>query len=64
MADGTQRMELRWVFRPMAARSAQVRALDGRPVFGIGQASPSGETDIVLTDGTCVRASRKEVVAE
>jgi len=64
MDDPYQAAELTWVFRPEPTRPAPIRALAGRLVHGIGQVDPDGETDIVLRDGTHLRATRAEVVAE
>ena len=59
-----QRADLRWVFRPAAARPASVPALAGRPVHGSGQVGPDGQTEVVLSDGTRLRATPAEIVAE
>jgi hypothetical protein len=56
--------ELTWVFRPGATRSAQVRALAGRPIHATGPVGPDGEAEVVLNDGTQLRATAAEIVAE
>jgi hypothetical protein len=64
VTDRYRTAELRWVFRPVASRPEQVRALAGKPVHGIGPVGADGEVEVVLGDGTHVRAAPTEVVAE
>ncbi len=56
--------ELTWVLRPDAGRPAPVRALSGVPVHAVGTPGRDGRVDVVLRDGTRVRVSRTEIVAE
>jgi hypothetical protein len=56
--------ELTWVFRPAAERPEPLRQLTGRRVHAIGSVGPDGEAEVVLSDGTHLRATRAEVVAE
>jgi hypothetical protein len=62
--DDQRQAELNWIFRPGATRSEQVRALSGMAVHATGPVGPDGEADIVLRDGTRVRAKPAEIVAE
>lgn len=64
MADQYRVAELIWVFRPGATRSEQVRALAGRLVHAAGPVGVDGEAEVVLGDGTQLRAARAEIVAE
>jgi hypothetical protein len=56
--------DLVWVFRPDASRPAEVRALAGVPVHDPGRVGPDGAAEVVLRDGSRVRATRAEIVAE
>lgn len=56
--------ELRWIFRPRQDRPEAVRALTGASIYAAGPVGPDGEADIVLGDGTRVRATSTEIVAE
>ncbi len=64
VADQRRAAELTWIFRPAATRPRQVQALAGKPVHATGPVGPDGETDIVLQDGTRLRATPAEIVAE
>jgi hypothetical protein len=41
-----------------------MRALSGKPVYGVGPLGDDGRVEVVLQDGTRVRATPGEVVAE
>jgi hypothetical protein len=57
--------EMTWVFRPDPARDPQrSRAWDGAGVYGVGPVDGDGTVEVVLHDGTRVRATPGEVVAE
>ena len=56
--------ELKWVFRPGQARTADVLALAGQTVHSTGAPTADGTFEVVLSDGTRTRAYRREVVAE
>ena len=56
--------ELTWIFRPEASRPEPVQALAGRAVHATGPVHADGEIDIVLQDGTRVRARPAEIVPE
>ncbi len=66
VALGGQRRaaELAWIYRPETRRPAEVRALDGKPVHATGPVGPDGEMNVALRDGTRVRATPAEIVAE
>jgi hypothetical protein len=64
MSDQHRIQELTWVFRPGSTRSARVRALAGRHIHATGPVGPDGEAEVVLGDGTHVRATVAEIVAE
>ncbi len=64
MTEQHRAAELTWIFRPAATRPAGVRALDGRPIFAVGQVGPDGNAEVVLGDGTHLRAAVNEIVAE
>jgi hypothetical protein len=53
-----------WIFRPRPSRPADVVALSGARVHGAGAVDTDGTREIVLQDGTRVRADRAEVVIE
>jgi hypothetical protein len=60
-----QPTEMTWVFRPDPARDRQrSRASDGARVYGVGTVGDDGRVEVVLHDGTRVRALPGEVVAE
>lgn len=59
-----QAAELTWVFRPASTRPERFQALAGTPVHGTGPVSPDGEAEVVLGDGTRLRATPAEIVAE
>lgn len=52
------------MFRPEPTRAAALQSLSGKPIHATGQADANGETEIVLQDGTRVRAKSVEIVAE
>jgi hypothetical protein len=56
--------ELIWVLRPAADRPEQLRQRTGQRVHAIGSFGPDGEAEVVLSDGTHLRATRTEVVTE
>ena len=56
--------ELVWVFRPDQTRSADIQALAGVPVHATGPAGADGASEVVLRDGSRLRAMRAEIVAE
>jgi hypothetical protein len=56
--------ELTWVFRPSSAQPRQVRARAGAKVHAFGAVGTDGHTEVVLQDGTRLRALPTEVVAE
>jgi hypothetical protein len=66
MAGAEQRhaAELSWVFRPAPGRTAAVKALAGRAIHATGPVRADGEAEVVLSDGTRVRARPAEIVAE
>lgn len=64
MSDQRQTAELRWVFRPASGRPADLRALTGQPVHGTGPTGQDGQADVILADGTRVRVTRAEIIAE
>jgi hypothetical protein len=57
-------VSLSWVFRLAATRAVCERALTGVRVHGIGPDGPDGRAEVVLDDGTHVRATPAEVVTE
>lgn len=56
--------ELRWIYRPHQERPDDVRAHTGATIYSAGPVGPDGEADVVLKDGTRVRATLAEIVAE
>jgi hypothetical protein len=56
--------ELTWVFRPDGSRPATVRARAGARVHAVGLVGDDGCSEVVLQDGTRLRAFPAEVVAE
>lgn len=56
--------DLKWVFRPDANRPPEELALDGTPVHATYPPAPDGTRDIVLADGSQLRVTRAEIVAE
>jgi hypothetical protein len=56
--------ELTWVFRPAHSQPDPVRARSGAKVHAFGAVGADGRTEVVLQDGTRLRASPAEVVAE
>lgn len=56
--------ELTWVYRPEANRPEPVRALAGIAVHATGPVRADGEAEVVLQDGTRLRARPAEIVAE
>jgi hypothetical protein len=63
MGESRRPTEVAWVFRPGPSRQ-HARALSGRPVYGVGPLGDDGRVEVVLLDGTRVRAVPGEVVAE
>jgi hypothetical protein len=55
---------LTWVFRPDRSQPEAVRAQSGARVHAVGLVGADGRSDIVLQDGTRLRAAPAEVVAE
>ncbi|MEU5726781.1 hypothetical protein ABZ783_33895 [Micromonospora sp. NPDC047738] len=54
-------VSLGWIFRPERADNAKEHA--GKQVRFVGTAlDESGQVEVVLSDGTCVRAYRHEVI--
>jgi hypothetical protein len=66
MGESRQPTEVAWVFRPnLSQRHAHgLRPLAGKRVYGVGPAGDDGQVEVVLQDGTRVRAMPGEVVAE
>jgi hypothetical protein len=65
MGESRRPTEVAWVFRPGQSQHAQrVRALAGKAVYGVGPVGDDGRLEVVLQDGTRVRAAPGEVVAE
>jgi hypothetical protein len=65
VGESRQPTEMTWVFRPDPARNPQrSRVLDGARVYGVGPVDGDGMVEVVLHDGTRVRAMPGEVVAE
>jgi hypothetical protein len=56
--------ELTWVDRPDAGRPEPIQDLTGRAVHATGPVRADGEADVVLQDGTRLRARATEIVAE
>jgi hypothetical protein len=56
--------ELTWVFRPDASQPERLRALAGARVHSMGVVGNDGRAEVVLHDGTRLRATPAEVVAE
>jgi hypothetical protein len=56
--------ELTWVHRPEPGRPEPIQALAGRAVHATGPVRPDGEAEVVLQDGTRLRARPAEIVAE
>lgn len=61
---GGRATDQRWVFRPRDSREAEIVALSGAGIHGAGAAGPDGTRELVLQDGTRVRADRTEIVSE
>jgi hypothetical protein len=64
MVSESRTTELRWIFRPRPDRPVAVRALSGASIYAAGSVGADGEADVVLKDGTRVRAASAEIVAE
>jgi hypothetical protein len=62
----TQAHERTWVWRPDPARvpASVPDRLVGTPVYGFGPADADGYVQVVLHDGTRVRAAPGDIVAE
>lgn len=56
--------QLIWIFRPEASRPAEVQALAGTAIHATGPVRADGEAEVVLKDGTRVRAKPAEIIAE
>jgi hypothetical protein len=56
--------ELMWVFRPDASQPEWLRALVGARVHSMGVVGDDGRAELVVDDGTRLRATPAEVVAE
>jgi hypothetical protein len=56
--------ELSWVFRPDGTRPPAVRARAGARVHAVSLVGDDGRSEVVLQDGTRLRAFPAEVVAE
>lgn len=61
---GSKVADRKWVFRPRDSRDAEITALSGVGIHGAGAVGPDGTRELVLQDGTRVRADRTEVVSE
>lgn len=61
---GSKVTDQKWVFRPRGSREAEIAALSGAGIHGAGAVGPDGTRELVLQDGTRVRADRTEVVSE
>jgi hypothetical protein len=64
MSDRRPPAELTWVFRPAAERPEQLHQLAGQRVHAVGSIGPDDQAEVVLSDGTHLRATHAEVVAE
>ncbi|MGC9665038.1 hypothetical protein ACNTMW_00595 [Planosporangium sp. 12N6] len=66
MGESRRPTEVAWVFRPNLAQQPghRLSALVGKPVYGVGPLGDDGRVEVVLLDGTRVRATPGEVVAE
>jgi hypothetical protein len=66
MGESRRPTEVAWVFRPdLSQRPAQrLQSLVGKRVYGVGAMGDDGHVEVVLQDGTRVRATPGEVVAE
>ena len=60
----TEPTELTWVFRPDGSRPATIRARAGARVHAVSLVGDDGRSEVVLQDGTRLRAFPAEVVAE
>jgi hypothetical protein len=56
--------ELTWIFRPAATRPEHMQAFAGTRAHGTGPVGPDGEAEVVLGDGTHLRATLAEVGAK
>jgi len=64
MSGYTEPTELTWVFRPDGTRPPALRARAGARVHAVSLVGDDGRTEVVLQDGTRLRAFPTEVVAE
>ncbi|GAA1823078.1 hypothetical protein HC028_15550 [Planosporangium flavigriseum] len=66
MGESRRPTEVAWVFRPSLShqQTQRLRGLSGKPVYGVGPLGDDGRVEVVLQDGTRVRATPAEVVAE
>jgi hypothetical protein len=62
--DQRQATELNWIFRPGVTRPHSIQQLAGKPIHATGPVGSDGETDVVLHDGTRLRAKPAEIVAK
>jgi hypothetical protein len=56
--------ESTWVFRPAGPCPADVMSMSGSHVQGTGPVCDDGRVEIVLGDGTRIRATPSEIIAE
>ncbi|NJC73159.1 hypothetical protein HC031_26070 [Planosporangium thailandense] len=63
MGESRRPTEVAWVFRPGPSQQ-NARALSGKAIYGVGPLGEDGRVEVVLQDGTRVRAAPAEVVAE
>lgn len=64
MEDQCQPADLSWIFRPAATRPQPIQALAGKQVHATGRIGSDDEAEVVLRDGTRLRAKPPEIVAE
>ena len=64
MSGSTKATELTWVFRPDGGRPEAVRARAGARIHAVSLVGNDGRAEVVLQDGTRLRALPAEVVAE
>jgi hypothetical protein len=64
MSDRDRMREQVWVFRPAGDRPADMLALSGKKIYAVEAMERDGRAAVVLDDGTHLRASTSEIVAE
>jgi hypothetical protein len=64
VSGSRQATVLTWVFRPDPSRPAALRALAGSRVYAMSQVGDDGRAEVVLHDGTRLRATPAEIVVE